>query len=114
MSSKAIELAEPRALTVPTPMHLIELAVSKGADADQLAKLMDLQLRWEANEARKAYIAAIQRFKANPPDINKTKHVSFATSRGDKTEYDHAELDKITDIIGGALRLVGITHSWRT
>ncbi len=99
---------------VPTPMHLIELAVEKGADADQLAKLMELQLKWEANEARKAFIAAMQLFRANQPEINKTKHVSFANKDGKQTDYDHAELHVITELITNALKAVGIIHSWKT
>jgi len=43
--------AEPTSLT---PMTLINMAVSQGADTDKLKQLMDLQERWEANEARKA------------------------------------------------------------
>jgi hypothetical protein len=107
-------MSEALTLAQPTPMRLIELAVEKGADAEKLAILMDLHLRWEANEARKAYIAAIQQFKANPPDIERTKDVNFANRDGGKTSYSHAELDKITDIIGQALKRVGITHAWRT
>ena len=97
----------------PTPMRLIELAVEKGADADQLAKLMELQLKWQANEARLAYLAAMGRFKEKLPQVFKTKRVSFPNTAGTKTEYSHAELDKITEIIGEGLREVGITHAWR-
>jgi hypothetical protein len=98
----------------PTPMHLIEIAVSKGADADALAKLMDLQLRWEANEARKSFEQAFEVFKRNLPEIFKTKKVAFPTSGGGRTEYSHAELDKITPIITESLLAVGIVHQWRT
>jgi hypothetical protein len=98
----------------PTPMHLIEMAISKGADANQLAVLMDLQLRWEANEAKKAFDDAFARFKANAPEIVKTKHVSFANRGGDKTDYYHAELDKITDILDESLRAYGIIKTWKT
>lgn len=98
----------------PTPMHLIEMAISKGADANQLAVLMDLQLRWEANEAKKAFEAAFEKFKANAPEIVKTKHVSFANRTGDKTDYYHAELDKITDILDESLRAFGIIKTWKT
>lgn len=109
--------AEPgngRSLAVPTPMHLIELALQKGADADQLGKLMELQLRWQANENRLAYIAAMQRFKDNPPEINKTKHVSYPTKGGPDVSYWHPELDDVVEVIGHALKAVGIGQSWRT
>jgi hypothetical protein len=95
-------------------MKIVERAVFDPTfDAAKLAILLDVKLKWEADEARKAYIAAIQLFKANAPAILKTKHVEFANKSGDVTKYDHAVLHEITDIIGDALRAVGITHSWR-
>lgn len=100
-------------LTV-TPMLLIEKAMAQGLDADKLGKLMELQFAWERNEARKAYIAAIQAFKANPPEINKTHEVNYPNKDGSRTIYHHAELAKINKIIGDGLKQVGITSSWRT
>lgn len=113
--SETIEAeVKPDALATTTPMKLIELAVQQGANADQLGKLMDLQLRWQAHEAKQAYVAAIHKFKENPPDINKSKKVSYPNKDGSETVYFHPELDDITIIIGSALKKVGITHSWRT
>ena len=49
--------AEPTALPAQavTPMQMLQIAVEQGADLDRLEKLMDMQERWEANEARKAF-----------------------------------------------------------
>jgi hypothetical protein len=101
------------ALAVPnlTPVDLLRIAVTQGADIDKLAKLMDLQERWEKNEARKAYTAAMNRFKANPPTITKNKLVSFETGKG-TTSYRHATLDHMCDAITAGLGAVGITHRW--
>jgi len=109
-----MESLQKREPQTPTPMYLIELAVAKGADADALAKLMDLQLRWEANEARKKFEAAFELFKSKAPEIIKTKLVKFANKNGDITEYHHAELHKVTEIVAEALRAVGIIHQWKT
>jgi hypothetical protein len=86
-------------------MALIEIAMRQGAGVEQLERLMALQERFEANEARKAYFEAIDRFKANPPDIQKNKHVKFGN-----TEYDHATLDHVTNEVTKALSVVGISH----
>ena len=43
----------------PTPMDLLKLAMNQNADIGKLEKLMELQLRWEANEAKKAFISAM-------------------------------------------------------
>lgn len=103
-----------QSLALRTPAQLIELAVEKGASADELGKLMDLKLRWDANEARLAYIAAMQKFKENLPEIFKTKKVQYPNKDGSQTTYHYAELDKVTEILGDALKAVGIIHSWRT
>ena len=34
-----------------TPMEMLDRAVSNGASVETLSKLMDLQERWEANQA---------------------------------------------------------------
>ena len=48
-----------------------------GRRLEQLGKLLDLQMRWEANEQRKAYHAAMAAFKAEVPQIVKNKTASF-------------------------------------
>lgn len=93
---------------------LIELMIDKGATAEQMALLLETQLRWEANEARKAFISALEQFKRNPPEILKTKAVSYLNKDGSTTNYKHAELDKANELIATALLKVGITHTWRT
>jgi hypothetical protein len=90
-----------------TPMGILQLAVSQGADIDNLTRLLELQERWEANEARKAFNAAMARFKQNPPQIIKNKQVQFKD-----TKYKHATLDNASDLITKALSAVGISHTW--
>lgn len=95
-----------------TPAELLRIAVSQNADIDKLAKLMDLQERWEKNEARKAFVVAMNAFKAEPPSILKNKHVHFDTQKG-PTDYDHATLDHVCDRVIGSLSKHGISHRWR-
>lgn len=64
-----------------------------------------------AEQARRAFAAAMSRFKANPPKITKNKHVKFETSKG-VTEYDHATLGHANEEIIGGLAAVGISHRW--
>lgn len=91
-----------------TPVELIRIAVSQNADIEKLSKLMDLQERWEAREARKAFNAAMSQFKSNPPDIHKNKEVRFGN-----TAYKHATLDHVSEVITKGLSAVGITHAWK-
>lgn len=92
-----------------TPATLLEMAVSQGADLDRLEKLMDMQLKWEANEARKSYHAAMTEFKKNPPEINKDKTVKYG-----QTEYNHASLANVTEKINKCLAEHGLSAAWRT
>lgn len=94
-----------------TPQGLLALAVQQGADLDKLERLMALQERWEATEARKAFVAALGAFKADPPSLTKNKHVEFDTGRG-KTAYDHATLDHVSAAIGAGLTRHGLSHRW--
>lgn len=99
--------------SAPTPMQMIELAVSKGASVEQLTQLMDLQERWNAAEARKAFVVALNAFKADPPTIYKNTAVDFTSPKG-RTHYKHATLDNVSGLIGAGLAKVGIAHRWET
>src|SRR5690349_11890000 len=77
-----------------TPMALLQIAMNQNADLDRLEKLMELQFKWDANEAKKAFVAAMNAFKANAPEILKNKHVAFG-----QTNYDHATLDQVCEKI---------------
>jgi len=94
-------------VAMPTPMSMLSRAVELNLDIDKLQQLMGLQERWEANEARKAFVSAMNAFKANPPTIHKNKHVAFGT-----TAYDHATLDHVCNEVTQALSKVGISHRW--
>jgi hypothetical protein len=104
--------ASPKAFSA-SPADLFEL-VKAGANADAIEKLWQVQKEWEANEGRKRFENAFATFKAAAPTIIKTKQVEFANKGGDVTRYSHAELHKITEIIGDSLRAVGIIHQWKT
>lgn len=98
--------------TMPTtPMEMLALVLTRGADLPTLEKFMDLQQRWEAGEARKAFVQAMALFKADPPQIVKDKHVEFETSKG-RTSYSHATLGALCAAVINGLAKVGISHSW--
>lgn len=101
----------PTGLAVVTPMHMLQAAIERGADLTVLQQFMDLNDRWEANEARKAFVAAMAKFKANPPEILKAQRVSFKTDKG-MTEYTHAGLADVCTAATKGLAEVGISHRW--
>lgn len=99
-------------VATPTPADLLRIAVEGGADLDRLERLMDLQARWEAAEAKKAFVQAMTRFKAEPLEIFKRKSVSFETRNNGQTSYKHAELSDVTDAVGPAMAKHGLSYRW--
>lgn len=93
-------------------LGMIATMVERGGDLANLDKMLDLQLKWEANEARKAFVAAMAAFKAEPMEILKRKLVSFTTRDGDTTSYKHAELSDVTDTVVPAMGKHGLSHRW--
>jgi len=62
-----------RQIETTTPMQLLAIATEKGADLDQMEKLMNLQERWEASQAKKAFFQAMSEFQSKVPSIKKLK-----------------------------------------
>ncbi len=96
---------------IATPARLLEIAVQGGADLDRLSALMDLQERWQANEARKAWVAAMASFKSQPIAVAKSKTVDFTTSKG-RTRYTHATLADVVDAAVSGMGQHGLSHRW--
>ena len=94
-------------MVIPDRMELMVRA-SATADAETLAKLMELQIRWEQYEAKKAYTVALQNFQQNAPKILKNKEVAFKD-----VKYRFAQLDKICDLLIPELGKYGLSHAWK-
>jgi hypothetical protein len=120
MENQVIEMEQPPKRSVAyqvaaqgmvTPVDLLRHALDSGADLDRLEKLMDLQDRWEANEARKAFADAMAAFKLAPPDIYKDGQVSYGEGKN-KTEYRHATIGNVVEKITAAAAEHGFSHRW--
>lgn len=98
-----------------TPMAIIGTAIQAGAGVEQLERLFDLQERFEAREAKKAFDKALAAFKAEQPAIMKDSHVKYKSKKtGGFTDYKHATLANILFVIGPLLSAQGLSISWRT
>ena len=75
MTNQIIEREEAQAVNLPVnqPMRLLELAISNNADVDKLEKLMVLQERWDAQQAKRSFLSAMSNFQNTCPDIMKAK-----------------------------------------
>ena len=91
--------------TVATPSVLLQMAMDQGADLDKLERLMELQQKWEDNEAKKAFTVAMASFRATCPEIVKDK-------KGHNSKY--ASLAHSLKVIKPHLSNHGLSHSWKT
>lgn len=78
----------PQAPASPTPAVLLQQALERNLDPDVLQRFMDLQDRYEANEARKAYADAMATCQNEMPLI-------VADTVNDQTGSTYAKLGKI-------------------
>lgn len=99
--------------TALTPMEMLNTAVERGASIETLEKLMALQERWEANQARKAFDNAMAAAKAEIPTINKNREVDFTSSKG-RTNYRHEDLSEIARVVTPILAKFGLSYRYRT
>lgn len=114
MPAQEFEVVPETSAMVPAnPTELLRLGVTKGATIEELAKLMEMQFRWEANEAKKAFVVAMNAFKADPPQIIKTRAVTYEKGPNAKPAFFYAPLEEVCPLIIKALNEHGITHRWR-
>ncbi len=95
-----------------TPMDLIQTANESGASIEKMEQLFALQLRWEENEAKKAYHRAVAAFKSETINIVKEKKVGYTNKDGSFTGYTHATLGNIVQTIIPVMGRHGLSHSW--
>jgi len=101
--------------TALTPMGVIDRALASNATPETLAKLLDLQERYEAGVARKAFNHAMAAVKAEIPVIQKNREVGFAhKSGGGDTNYRHEDLGQIARTIDPILAKHGLSYRYRT
>ena len=97
-----------------SPNAVVIMAMQKNYTPELIEKMMSLQERHEANEARKAYHEAMSAFKSSPPEIEKDKIVSFTVEGKGTTSYSHASLANVTGKINRALSEHGLSAGWTT
>lgn len=113
---KLIELPKQQQMTVRAeslaPAELLRIAMERGGSMELLERLMALQERHEANEARKAFVDDMAAFKREPLEIFKRKEVGYTTKDGDFVGYKHAELSDVVAVVVPALARHGFSHRW--
>lgn len=89
-----------------TPMDMLSRAVTSGASMEVVERLMALQERWEANQARKDFDAAIADAKAEISPV-----VRNATGHNAKKYADFAAIARAVDPV---ISKFGLSYRFRT
>jgi len=90
-----------------TPMVMMQMAIAEGSDVATMERLWALNEKVEAANSKKSYDFAMAKFKANPPQITKDKHVEFGN-----TAYDHASLGNVNEKIIARMGEYELSHKW--
>ena len=98
---------------VATPMAMIDRALASNASPETLERLLALQGRWEASQARKAFDEAMANAKAEIPTIKKNRVVDFTSAKG-RTHYKHEDLAEVARTVNPILSKFGLSYRFRT
>jgi len=77
-------------------MELMKIAVQSEGGVEKLERLMDLQERWERNNARKSFFDSMAAFQKALPRIIKNGNADFGEG---KAAYSYAKLEDIAEAI---------------
>lgn len=97
-----------------TPYDMLTHAVSSGAGMEVIEKLMSLQERWEASQARKAFDAAMSDAKTEITPIVKNRAVGYDGKGGSRTSYRHEDLAEIARTVDPLLAKHGLSYRFQT
>ncbi len=105
---------EPMSREVMTPMAMIDRAIQAGAGIETLERLMALQERFEANEARREYNEAIAAAKAEIKPIIKKKTASFEGRGNSTVSYAYEDLADVAEIVDPILTNHGLSYKYKS
>lgn len=92
-----------------SPMAMAIAAMQSGMSPEQISAMMDLQDRYNATQAKKAYDEAFAAFKAESIRVIKNKETSNGPLEGRK----YAELHDWVNAVTPALSRHGLSSSWK-
>ena len=95
-------------------LSVIDKMLDKGVGAELLAKVFEMQMAWEKEQQRKAFVSAFAAFKSEAPAaILRTGRVGFE-SKGQQVGYQHVQLDVALEALVPIMSKNGLALSWET
>jgi hypothetical protein len=97
---------------VMTPMAMIDRALTMGATPETLEKLLALQERWEATEARREFNEAMAAAKAEIKPVIKNRHAGFDLKTGGRTDYDYEDMLAVSQAVDPIFIKHGLSYRY--
>lgn len=108
-----IEAQEVSSSAVITPAAMIQQAITSGSGVEVMERLMAMQERYDAFQARKAFDDAMADLRKTLPRITKSREVDFTSAKG-RTNYRFEDLAEITELLSEPMSEVGLSFRWYT
>lgn len=112
MASNQLEL-EPVASQLPVKqddfLAVIQQAVTSGAQAEVVGKMLDHYERWQKMQAKKAFDDAMANFKRSVPEVVKNRIADMG-----KYKVPYADIEGICDTVEPAMMANGFDKRWTT
>lgn len=88
-----------------SPMEMANSMIEQKVDPAFIEKMLDLQIKYEENEAKKAFHKAMSLFKVDCPEVKKDMH---------NKQYDsqYISLGTLVNIISPHMSEYGLSHDW--
>lgn len=96
-----------------SPMEMAFQLAGKGVDIGTIREMMAVSKELAADQARRAFDAAMSSAKGEIPPIIKNRVVDFTSAKG-RTHYRHEDLGEIAKIVNPILKRHGLSYRFRT
>jgi hypothetical protein len=105
----------PAGLTLGGELHpIVRALLSQNPSVETLERLLAVQKEWDAENARRAFTAALTAAKAEITTVvGKDKTVDYTNNEGRRTYYKHASLGAVIDAVTAPLAKHGLSLSWK-
>lgn len=107
MTTELMERQDTAPASVNNSTSFLMVAMEKGYDLDQIERLMDIQDRHDAAQAKKAFVAAMAKFKSIPIKIPKD------TQNGKYGSW-YTTIGVLVNTVLPAMSQCGLSHRWDT
>jgi hypothetical protein len=112
--ARAMEIQQPKQMEVSslvTPTAMIQQAIASGAGIEVMEKLLAMNERYDAFQARKAFDDAMATLRQDMPTVLKKQSADFGNGGA---AYKYEDLSAVTEVISPIMANVGLSFRWRT